>query len=191
MMTPEAVIDRTLPQGWFSDEDVSAYRALVARLPDGGSFAELGVWKGRSLCAISDLIQEKHLTVYAVDTFQGSTGEVLHWEAKQKDIQAMFRESMETFGLTPSVTIMAMSTDEAAKQIPDASLDLVFIDADHRYANVKQDLLTWMPKLKETGRMAGHDWTWPSVQRAVEEVHENWVTSDGDIWMGRPRCLDR
>lgn len=186
-MTTECAVT-ALPHGWFSDADIATYRALIAHLPYGGSFAELGVWKGRSLCAVADLIQDKHLTVYAVDTFKGSEGELVHWEAKQTDIQAMFRSSLQQFGLTPYVTVLAMSTDEAATRIADGSLDLVFIDADHRYANVKQDILTWRTKLTAMGRMAGHDWSWPSVQRAVEDVYENWVTIVGDIWIGTPRC---
>ena len=36
----------------------------------------------------------------------------------------------------------------AARRVPDASQDLVFVDADHSYAAVKEDLRVWAPKVR-------------------------------------------
>ena len=70
-----------LPQGWFHDKDIEMYRMLAEQVPDYGMIIELGVWKGKSLCSIADIIKKKNLIVYAVDTFKGTTGEKEHKEA--------------------------------------------------------------------------------------------------------------
>lgn len=57
----------------------------------------------------------------------------------------------------------------AAELFPDASLDLVYIDGDHRFAAVVGDIRAWLPKLKADGWLAGHDfaWRWKGVIKAV------------------------
>ena len=53
--------------------------------------------------------------------------------------------------------IMRMYSHEAAQKIPDKSLDWVYIDANHCYKNMTQDLQLWTPKVKSGFMIAGHD----------------------------------
>lgn len=46
----------------------------------------------------------------------------------------------------------------AAFGFKDASLDFIFIDGDHTYEGVMNDLTLWWPKLKVGGIMSGHDY---------------------------------
>jgi hypothetical protein len=62
-----------------------------------------------------------------------------------------------------------MDSAEAAKKFPDKSLDYVYIDACHDYANVFRDLEAWYPKVKDMGMIAGHDWLIKDVQDAVSD----------------------
>lgn len=62
---------------------------------------------------------------------------------------------------------------EATKDFENDSLDFVYIDADHFYGTVKEDLEAWGPKVKEGGILCGHDYQ-PiyephKVARAVQE----------------------
>lgn len=72
-------------------------------------------------------------------------------------------------------TIMRMDSKDAAQAIPDHSLDLAFIDADHSYEGCKSDLEAYWPKVKPGGIISGHDYAnddWkfgPMVKRAVDE----------------------
>ena len=62
----------------------------------------------------------------------------------------------------------------------DESLDFVYIDANHRYDNVKQDIEIWYPKVRQGGILAGHDYLdfdW----YADENFAEN--KKDKHIWM--------
>jgi hypothetical protein len=56
-----------------------------------------------------------------------------------------------------AIMIRAYSKD-AAKLFNDESLDFVYIDANHSYDNVVEDLNIWFPKLKKGGVFSGHDY---------------------------------
>jgi predicted O-methyltransferase YrrM len=71
------------------------------------------------------------------------------------------------------VAVPLTSLDAAAALFADGSLDLVYVDADHRYDGVAADLRAWRPKVKPGGWIAGHDFEspmWPDVARAVRDV---------------------
>ena len=49
------------------------------------------------------------------------------------------------------------SRPEAASLFENGSLDFVFLDADHSFESVWQDLSVWYPKVRIGGILAGHD----------------------------------
>ena len=70
-------------------------------------------------------------------------------------------------------TIIRATSLEAVKQVPDQSLDFVFVDGDHTYTGCKADLDAWWPKLRPEALFCGHDYgrhtrRW-GVQKAVDE----------------------
>lgn len=74
---------------------------------------------------------------------------------------------------------------EAAAKVPDNTLDLIFIDAQHTYENVKEDIHDWAPKLKDDGIMGGHDLCdeyFPGVRQAVEETGLEYEADAGHTW---------
>ena len=94
-----AGVDKDLPEGWFHVGDIKMYRNLVEMVPNGGTISELGVWKGRSLCSVADIIKRKNLTVYAVDTFEGTKDEEdVHSDAKVADIKKVFEDNVKRYG---------------------------------------------------------------------------------------------
>jgi hypothetical protein len=55
--------------------------------------------------------------------------------------------------------IMIRAKSEIAADIfPDNSLDFVYIDANHAYQYVVQDIQLWYPKVKPGGYICGHDY---------------------------------
>lgn len=62
----------------------------------------------------------------------------------------------------PSLTI---TNDEIA----DESLDCIFVDGDHSYQAVLNDLRFWWKKVKVGGKMLGDDYWMNDVSRAVNE----------------------
>lgn len=64
----------------------------------------------------------------------------------------------------------------AHSEVPDGSVDLVFIDGDHSYSAVQQELVNWYSKVKPGGWIGGHDYNLEQNQRknfgVVQAVNE-------------------
>ena len=69
----------------------------------------------------------------------------------------------------PNITKVKLPGNEAAKSYEDHSLDFVYIDADHTYSAVVEDINTWRGKIKRGGYIAGHDSYMPEVLSAVKD----------------------
>ena len=67
------------------------------------------------------------------------------------------------------LNVIRKPSTEAAKTFEDGSLDFVFIDACHEYQDVKDDIESWIDKIKPGGVIAGHDYLHPDVKQAVDE----------------------
>jgi hypothetical protein len=75
-------------------------------------------------------------------------------------------------------------------EIPE--VDVAYIDADHSYDAVKDDIAVWYPRVAVGGALCGHDYhpsgnAWPGVRRAVDEFvaqHRLTLTTYADSsWM--------
>jgi predicted O-methyltransferase YrrM len=78
----------------------------------------------------------------------------------------------ETFNKFLNFALIIESGHEVSQQFEDKSLDLVYIDGNHNYENVIEDITDWLPKIREGGIICGHDYSkhyYPSVIRAVNE----------------------
>jgi hypothetical protein len=126
--------------------------------------AELGSFKGRSICSIASILRERAVDVTLVDTFVGLPDNPYVTEvvsgvqySNAAQLEAELRANVARFGLDPS--ILVKDSAAAADTFADGTLDLVFIDADHQYDAVLRDLEAWWPKVSATGRIAGHDYS--------------------------------
>lgn len=61
--------------------------------------------------------------------------------------------------------ILKMASVDASTHFPDNSLDFVYLDANHSYDGVKNDLHAWYPKIKKGGILAGDDYHLGSTVR--------------------------
>lgn len=64
---------------------------------------------------------------------------------------------------------MKEKSADAAILIADNSLDFVYIDGNHTYEFVTEDIFLWYPKVKRGGLLSGHDYDYKSVKQAVDE----------------------
>jgi len=172
-----------LPGGWFKAGDIAAYRELVSNIPRGGQLLELGSWKGRSICSVAQLLIERDIKVSVVDTFRGtdSESEGAHKEAKLIDLKQVFINNTKNFGIDDRITIIQDRTDDVVKSFKDKTFDLVFVDADHQEESVFKDINNYRSKVKDGGTIAGHDWKWESVRKAIVRTGLQIITI-GNMW---------
>jgi hypothetical protein len=80
------------------------------------------------------------------------------------------RDTMSGYS-SDKYVILQGDSSQMAIQVPDNSLSLVYIDADHSYEGVKRDLNAWLSKVVVGGIIAGHDYLNPGygANRAVNE----------------------
>ena len=67
------------------------------------------------------------------------------------------------------ITFINKTSNDAVSDIEDNSLDYLFIDGDHNYYAVYQDMKNYYSKVKSGGIFAGHDLNSRGVQQAVTQ----------------------
>tara|TARA_A200000113_G_C8804829_1_gene335324 strand:- start:398 stop:1006 length:609 start_codon:yes stop_codon:yes gene_type:complete len=89
----------------------------------------------------------------------------------QKFQDECFETVKEKFGNNDKVEIVKSTSLNASKMFKDHKLDFVYIDGNHQYESVIEDLNIWYPKVKYRGIIAGDDYKYkfPGVIRAVNE----------------------
>lgn len=156
--------------GWFGSEGMGAYRQFVREVPYGGTIVECGAWLGRSSAFLCDIAKKDH-KIFIIDHWLGSEDEreTFHIAATYEDLYSRFLENMGDRNFTP----LKGDATELSKQFEDNSIDLVIIDMEHTYEAVKNDIRTWLPKVKDGGYLIGDDYNegwFPGVVRAVNEL---------------------
>lgn len=64
--------------------------------------------------------------------------------------------------------IKKSSQQAADEDVPNESLDFVYIDADHTFDSIMQDIIIWHQKVRIGGIISGHDYDNPEVKAAVD-----------------------
>ena len=116
----------------------------------GAQWAELGVLKGEFS---RELLARSNATLHLVDVWRAvnTYGD----DEAEANYATCLRETAE-FGARARVH--RMTTREAAERFADGSLDFVYVDASHKYADARADIEAWWPKVKAGGLMAGDDY---------------------------------
>jgi hypothetical protein len=154
--------------GWFDYKNT--YDFLLSKIPDNGIFVECGAWFGKSSSYLCDISQER-INVFIVDTWEGSLDENDPTSLLAKKIDNIYDIFLSNMGDRKFNAIKKSSVDASLK-FDNNSCDVVFIDMTHTYDQVKQDIKTWLPKVKNGGYIAGHDYQkdWPGVVNAVNDI---------------------
>ena len=143
---------------------------LWSQVPAGGTVLEAGTLLGSTAWAAAQATAHRDITLWAVDRWGGSPE--IGWPPEQWHAHwRAFLDNLRDAGLEDRVRVMKLPSAEAAEHFAAVSLDLVFLDADHRYEYVLADIAAWWPKLKTGGVLCGHDYCpqRSGVIRAVEE----------------------
>ena len=103
----------------------------------------LSRWKGKSF--------------YAVDIWDKFFGDPLGDSEYRNDDYQETINVLDKYKTTTNINILKMTSVDGSKIVPN-DIDFVYIDANHLYSYVKQDIETWYPKIKSGGIIGGHDY---------------------------------
>ncbi len=113
--------------------------------------AEIGVYKGEYTKKFLDV----GLTMYGIDPWLDY--QQYHNSRGQKRINDLYEHTRKVIAPYPNCTLIKKTSMEALSDIPDESLDFVYIDANHLLRYVIDDICEWSKKVKKGGVISGHD----------------------------------
>ena len=128
------------------------------------TMVEIGSYKGESTLMFASSFAFD--TIYAIDPLVGMSD----------SIQEAFNENTKWFkgngtgiGDIKVEHIKEYSFD-AVDRFEDESLDFVYVDGDHSFTNVVKDIGLYLPKIKKSGFIGGHDYSpeHPGVKEAIQ-----------------------
>ncbi len=125
--------------------------------------AEIGIRNGANAVRLLSLNVEK---LYLIDPYL-PYGDIKDNQQDQDSTKAGMIKRINKHPKKDKVEFIFKPSIEAAKHIPDNSLDYVYIDGDHSYKAVKEDLDAWYPKVKKGRFLGGHDRH--RVEKAIRE----------------------
>jgi hypothetical protein len=153
--------------GYFTFPDF--YSWIATQLKPGDLAVEMGAYTGQSAA---------YLIVEAInaglDTFRLDLVDIEM--TKHRTLQNLDRV-IEHVGKVHECDSLV-----AASRYEDKSIDFLFLDAAHDYANISRDITAWLPKVKPGGIISGHDykaWRDFGVIDAVTERFER-----VEVWRG-------
>lgn len=122
--------------------------------------AEIGVWRGAFTAAFCEAHPQMHML--AIDPWLSypawlDTKNAMEPEAAAAFIEGSYRMARERLGPL-NCTIVRKFSAEAAQDVPDGSLDMAYIDGNHVYDAVTEDLTLWSKKIRSGGLLCGHDY---------------------------------
>jgi hypothetical protein len=157
-------------------------RFVIDTFPEGGVGAEVGVWRGDFSEAVLEHAKPRlfHLIDpwqfhedpgFARARFSGRSA------TDQKKVDEVFESVRSRFAseLGRGVVVIHRETsDTALRDLADGSLDWIYIDGNHRYEYVKDELARSLDLVRPGGVIAGDDYANPGwwddgVTRAVDE----------------------
>ena len=131
-------------------EDIVRPMTLFLKKNKNLTGVEIGTYKGKNAKHMLETLDIKKL--YLVDPYIPFTTEVESYKL-DKDTLKKAKARLKQF---TNKEFVIKTSREAINKIPN-DLDFVYIDGDHNYEAVKQDIKLWYPKIKNGGVLGGHD----------------------------------
>jgi hypothetical protein len=164
---------------FFGEKDDREW--LLKRLPKHAVCAEIGVFEGRFSELILRITRPKKLHLidpwkyeadpaYAGSFMGGAKGQ------SQQRMDRMYETVVKVFK-SKRVEVHRQASGACSLLFPDNYFDWIYIDGNHQYEFVKEDLESYFPKVKSGGLIAGDDygrgpnhWSKDGVKHAVDEA---------------------
>lgn len=152
-----------------TEKDYECLQEMLKFLGDTSQMTmiEIGSYIGESTTFFAKHFKE----VISIDPFENGyddTDGACH-AADFEDVYKEFIKNIEPFD---NIQHFRISSKEASQFIWHTSMDFVYIDGNHMYNSVVSDIENYLPLIKDSGYIGGHDYTgWhPDVVNAVNDI---------------------
>lgn len=141
-----------------------------------GKGVEVGTFKGHYS---RHILENWGGTLYMVDVWDPLDDEDYEDASNHGNyVNGVYSDAIESIkGFEARGIMVRAKSAVASEMFEDGSLDFVYIDANHAYDYVKQDIEVWYPKVKEGGYLLGHDYL--DLEWNIHEKNKQIYGSDG------------
>ncbi|MCK9273067.1 class I SAM-dependent methyltransferase [Candidatus Gracilibacteria bacterium] len=128
---------------------------IEENLNNDSIICEIGSYEGKSSEMFAIFCKE----IYCIDVFTNNA------------VEETFDKMLQNYD---NIKKIKNSSINAAELFSDHFFDCVYIDANHDYNSVKQDILLWRNKVKFGGFLSGHDYHYGAggVYEALQELYK-------------------
>ena len=141
-------------------------------------YLEIGSWMGLSSIMVAfGLLSNSNFfsKIYCVDPWdvmpeQENFSALLH----TTDLYQTFLANITKTKVSKFIKPLRGKSIEIEKTLdPSEKFDIIFIDGEHTFEACYEDIISWLPRLKENGLMIGHDATPESgVDKALKKLEQ-------------------
>jgi len=117
--------------------------------------AEIGVYKGE----FTEMLCKEGLFVYAIDPWIAYSE-----QTRQERQDFLYGHTLRQLKKYPNCQVIKKTSMEAVKDFQDNSLDFVYLDGDHSFKAIADDICEWEKKVRKGGIISGHDYQGQSAQ---------------------------
>jgi len=167
---PEVYDIEVLPvlnHGWYYNQE--SIENLVKK-HNVRNIVEVGSWLGNSTMHFAKIIPVEGV-VFAVDHWKGSEEHEKNpdWKVLLPTLFQQFLSNVIHENLEHKIIPVRMDSVTAASKLKnlDCTIDLVYLDGDHKTASIYADLVAWYPYIEGHGVICGDDWTWETIRAGV------------------------
>jgi hypothetical protein len=135
---------------------------------ENGVMAEIGCYTGESTEFFNKCGKFKE--IYSIDPWESNVDYNELPLDNMDVVEQLFDKRIATFKTL--VHKIRETSMQAVNRFSDSFFDFVYIDGNHEYDYVKEDIVKWLPKVKLNGIIAGHDYNhaYEGVIQAVDEI---------------------
>ena len=138
--------------------------------PHASKWVEVGSYVGESslIFASFNFVKELHCVDPLIQT-------------QRKDVEVCFKNRLKHYMKygREKVFFHKIHSSLFSNTIENNSIDVVYIDGDHSYEKVTQDINLWYPKVKENGFLCGHDYK--STHTGVTQAVSNFLATNQQL----------
>ena len=131
---------------------------MLQLINEGGRICELGALRGDFSEIILAICEPSELVLVDLWADEVVSGDVNGNNLEKFDGEELYHYVTNRFSHDKHVKVMRTLTTKALKKFPDDYFDMIYVDADHRYEAVINDLKLSFKKIKNCGYIMGHDY---------------------------------
>lgn len=144
--------------GWLSHDQAAALYELAAECTPGDRIVEIGSFRGRSTIVLASAAPDG-VEIVAIDPHAGNDRgpqEISGFEQEAQADRLAFERNLSEAGVRQRVQHVRAFSDDAHAAVDDP-IELLFIDAAHRFGPARADIRDWGCRVADGATLAIHD----------------------------------